>query len=336
MNIPKQLNRGQTAVMFLVVITALIGVVGLGSDVAVLYFNWVQLQKGVDAAALAGAGYLPDDPAAASATARTYARNNGIGSSELVGAPIISSNDKEITVSAKRTVPYFFFRAVGLFSGDVAATATARAPYATSTVGGGNGTTGNPSGNGGSGEDSNGAPFYGSSVGQFGLVPIGLDYTTPYTADQSVTLNYEQVGPGNWGSLALGGTGGNNLRNNIANGFSGPISIGDWVGTEPGQKVGPVDQGFNDRIAAAEANYPNGTFSSHDPANPRVLIVPMVDWTDPNGRNAVQVKAFAALWLDSVSGGTIQAHFIEQVAYNSPPDPNAPFRGAKGRPILIK
>ncbi len=30
----------------------------LGTDVAVMYFNWVQLQKAADAAALAGTFYL--------------------------------------------------------------------------------------------------------------------------------------------------------------------------------------------------------------------------------------------------------------------------------------
>ena len=46
--------------------------------------------------------------------------------------------------------------------------------------------------------------------------------------------------------------------------------------------------------------------------------------------------AFASIWIDSERWGTIQAHFIEKEAFNSTGDPNAPFRGARGRPILIK
>jgi hypothetical protein len=51
------------------------------------------------------------------------------------------------------------------------------------------------------------------------VLPIGLDWSTPYTFQQPITLNEGQVGPGNWGSLALGGTGGSNEGTNIADGY---------------------------------------------------------------------------------------------------------------------
>jgi len=35
-------------------IATLLGAMALGTDVAVMYFNWVQLQKGADAAAIGG------------------------------------------------------------------------------------------------------------------------------------------------------------------------------------------------------------------------------------------------------------------------------------------
>jgi hypothetical protein len=62
----------------------------------------------------------------------------------------------------------------------------------------------------------------------------------------------------------------------------------------------------------------------------------MVVWNSPNGRNEVQIMALAALWVDSVNKGTIQAHFIDAASFNSTGDPNAPFRGARGRALLIK
>jgi hypothetical protein len=172
------------------------------------------------------------------------------------------------------------------------------------------------------------------------VLPIGLDFSTPYTFNQSVTLNQQgsagQYGPGNWGSLALGGTGGSNERTNIANGYGGPLAINQWVTTEPGFKKGPVDQGFTDRISNGQSNFPSGTFDAHSPIDPRVIILPMVVWNSPNGRSQVEIMAFAALWVDSVSGGTINAHFIDTASFNSTGDPNAPFRGARGRAQLIK
>src|SRR3984893_2898446 len=50
--------RGQMAVIMTFAMATLLGAMALGTDVAVMYFNWFQLQKGADAAALAGAFYL--------------------------------------------------------------------------------------------------------------------------------------------------------------------------------------------------------------------------------------------------------------------------------------
>jgi hypothetical protein len=136
--------------------------------------------------------------------------------------------------------------------------------------------------------------------------------------------------------LALGGVGGNNLRNNIADGYRGPISVGDWITTEPGKKVGPVDQGFQDRLTLAQSTNPNDTSSSHVLTNPLVLVLPVVNWEHPNGRSQVQVTAFATVWLDSYNQGKVTVHFISQVIANSFGDPNAPYFGSRGSPILVK
>jgi Flp pilus assembly protein TadG len=336
-------SKGQISVALILVIMALLGAIGLGADLTLLYFNWVILQKGVDAAALAGAGYLQSDSQAvpqAISKAVTYAQSNGIKNSELQkdgsgnGAYVPGPNYSTITVTAKRTVPYAFFKLIGLSSGNVAATATAQMPLAPSCV---NCISALPT------PGSQPTVIPGnicSSVALCNVLPIGLDFSTPYTFNQSVTLNQQgsagQYGPGNWGSLALGGTGGSNERTNIANGYGGPLAINQWVTTEPGFKKGPVDQGFTDRISNGQSNFPSGTFDAHSPIDPRVIILPMVVWNSPNGRSQVEIMAFAALWVDSVSGGTINAHFIDTASFNSTGDPNAPFRGARGRAQLIK
>jgi hypothetical protein len=332
-------RRGQISVALILVMTVIVGAIGLGADMALLYFNWVILQKGVDGAALAGAGYLGGDSTAAAqavTVAKTYAEKNGIKDAELITdgggnvAYVPGPNYNSITVTAKRTVPYTFFKLIGLSNGKVAATATAQMPQAPSCV---NCTSAIAT----PGSQPTVIPgSVCSGVGQCNVIPIGLDWSTPYTFDQSVTLNQGQVGPGNWGSLALGGTGGSNERTNIADGYQGPLAINQWVDTEPGFKKGPVGQGFSDRIAQAQSEYPSATFSNHTPDDPRAIILPMVVWNSPNGRSQVEIMAFAAIWIDSESGGTIQAHFIDVEAFNSTGDPNAPFRGARGRPILIK
>ena len=318
-----RLRRGQIAVVTALALPALLGSVALGTDVSIHYYNWVQLQKGVDAAVLAGANYLPEQPDVATTVAQNYANLNAIQPSEIVSTTV-SPDDQTITMQARRTVPYYFARVLGLTSGLVQAAATAEVTYPPGSIGV------PPGGSGGSGG------YYGSSVGQFGLVPIGVDYNTPYSYNEPVTLNYDQVGPGNWGSLGLGSPGGAVLRQNIADGYYGPIAVGDWVPTKPGKSTGPIDQGFNDRMSAGLSSDPSGTFSSHALNDPRVIFVPMVNWESPNGESYVEVMGFAALWVDSVSGGQIFTHFIGQVAPNSLPNPDAPYYGAKGPPLLIK
>ena len=297
---------------------ALVGAIALCTDVAVMYFNWMELQKAADAAAAAGANYLPEQPDIAASEANSYATSNGIQPSEIVST-LMTNNNTQITIKLQRTVPYYFASVLGqLISGPVAAGATASVPYGTTTI------------------DSSGPGTYGSTAGQYGLLPIGLDYSTVYHYNQSVTLNYHQVGSGNWGSLALGASGGSNLRSNIANGYDGPVSVGDWVTTEPGKKVGPVNQGFADRISAGLSTYPSGTFASHALNDPRAVTVPTVDWANTNGRSQVLVKGFAELWIDSESGGRIHAHFIAQVVPNSVGGPSALFYGAQSVPIVIQ
>jgi hypothetical protein len=74
---------------------------------------------------------------------------------------------------------------------------------------------------------------------------------------------------------------------------------------------------------------PGGTFSDHLLTDPRVLIVPMVDFSNINGKSEVPVIGFAALWLVSVDNqNDITTYFINEVAPGSTPDPNAPTYGA--------
>jgi hypothetical protein len=89
--------RGQIAVLYAGMIVGLLGATALATDIAVMYLNWQHVQKGVDAAATAGANYLTglaftgtaaagcgsesDD---AEKAACTYAANNGSAREEPV------------------------------------------------------------------------------------------------------------------------------------------------------------------------------------------------------------------------------------------------------------
>jgi hypothetical protein len=327
----RRFSKGQTFVIISLVIPVLVGATALGTDIAVEYYNWVQLQKSADAAVLAGANYLPDNPTSAVAIANQFAQTNGAKAIEITSTTVGAGN-QSITIQLKRTVPYYFARVLGLSSGIVTVSAQAGPQYPPSTV---NATSPSQVPPGGDNNGNNGADC--GSVGACGLIPIGLDSHTIYTDGAQITLQQGQVGSGNWDLLALGGVGGNNLRSNIADGYNGMVSVGDNVTTEPGKKVGPVDQGFQDRLTLAASIDPSGTYSSHKLNNPRVLLVPVVDWSQGiHGRSTVPVTAFATVWLDSYSGGQVTVHFISQVVAKSFGNPNAPYFGSRGSPIMLK
>jgi Flp pilus assembly protein TadG len=354
-------SRGQIAVIFTLASVTLIGAMALGTDVALLYFNWMQLQKAADAAALAGANYLPTDTTDAVSQAETFIQKNGLSTSEY-DTPTISNNDTQITVTAHRTVPYYFARLLGLTSAHVSVTAIAQAPYSPTTIGSG-GTTTTSSGSGGG---SSGTPVSvtdcGSSTGQFDVLPIvvnqstanvyvnGGSYTlnrTGDTADSSGNGNGKGNGngpwtdaPGNWGAISLCGNtnSGNSLRSSLADGFYGPISVGQTVSAVTGVKNGPIAQGLGDRINASADN--PTTFS---PTDPRAVIVPVVSGFSGCGGNTctLTVTGFLAFYIDSVNGGAITGHFVtKEVLEASAGDPLAYggglSNGVRGDPILIK
>jgi Flp pilus assembly protein TadG len=294
-------HSGQTTVLLAILLPSLVGSVALGVDVSVFYFNWSQLQAAADSAALAGAAYLPSSPTKAVDVASEYAELNGVSGSEIVTNAVAADN-QSITVECSRDVPYYFAKVLGLATGTVATRAIAAIRTAGSVR---------------------------------GIVPIGIAADTNYTYGQPIQL-ISGVGPGNWQPLALGGTGAATYTNNIINGYQESIAVGDWLATEPGVMVGPTKTGFNARITAGLAEYPGGTFDNHELDDPRVVVVPMVDFSGIEGRSDVPVMGFAVLWIVSVSGnGQIQAYFIEQTVSGAEPGDGASNFGAY-RAVLVE
>jgi Flp pilus assembly protein TadG len=282
-------RRGQILVMLTILIPVMLGVVAMGVDITVFYWTWAEMHAAADAAVLAGAASLPDSPTLAIAATKTYAQNNGMVASEIA-SPVVAADKLSISVTLTRVVPYYFGRVLGLTSSPVVVNAT--------------------------------ASLFNTGAAT-GTLPIGLSIQTTYAFGQSITLHQGGVGPGNWDALALGGTGGANYSNNLANGYAGQISVGDSLTSEPGVKTGPTSSGINTRVSNGNSVDPGGTWSDHTLTDPRVAIVPVVDWTGCHGRCSVPVKGFAALWITSASGSDINAVFIGAVAQNAVPSQTA-------------
>jgi Flp pilus assembly protein TadG len=208
--------RGQIAVVMALATAALIGAMALSTDVGLLYYNWGLLQSAADSAVLAGATYLPSNPDNAVSVANSFAAQNGIGATDVISTTV-SADQMSITTHLTRTVPYYFALVIGLSSGQVTAVATA-------------------------GLQSVGAVS--------GVLPVGIDSRTTYTYGQPISLLTGQYGPGNWGPLALGGTGASNFASNVQYGYAGSLAVDQILATETGQMVGPTRSAFNARLTA--------------------------------------------------------------------------------------
>lgn len=285
-------------VILALALVGLLGAIALCTDESIIYFNWAELRNAADSAVMAGANYLPGNPNLAVSTANSFATQNGIATSEIVSTQV-SQNNTEVTIVLRRIVPYYFARVLGLVSAPIQVTATA-----------GIEATGGYGGNGNH------------------LIPIGLDCPSGscYTPGATVQFKQGQVGPGNWDPLALNANGGATYRDQIMYGYQGaPLYIGNYVATEPGNLVGPTLQGFDYRLQqSASMNLGDGP-SDPNPNDPMVIEVPMVDFTQINGKSQVPITGFAELWIDSVDGsGSITATFIASVSADNIPSPTAP------------
>jgi Flp pilus assembly protein TadG len=363
--------RAQISVLFALAAVTLVGVMALGADVGVLYYNWGQLQKAADAAALAGASYLPNDTTTATSVAQSYATKNGIQASDVVTATPINSN-KQMVVTVQRTVPYNFARVLGLTDGYVKVSSTASVPPGTSTVNAGPGapvscggsacTSGGTTVTAGSGSSGSGTPFAGgcgTSTGAYNVLPIVVDSQTAaqWSQGASYTLNRMDASsgngpwvdaPGNWGFVQLcgsnSGNGGSGLRSAIADGYYGELSIGNTLSTLPGVKNGPVGQGLQGLQDRAPGSSLTPTPTSFNPSDPRAVIIPMASFAGCSGQCNLTITGFLAFYINQVDAnstntngvkGAMIGTFIAMVDPNSTASINAPNAGAMGDVVLI-
>jgi len=344
----RKLAKAQAAVILTLVIATLLGVMALGADVGVMYYQWNQLQKGADAAALAGANYLSEnltgeafastkvDPNCTTQTddaqkaACTYAVNNylAIDANSLVMNEQPASatpNTPNIQVIATRSgLPYMFGRVIGLTTYSVVASATAT---------------------------------QGSTGATNGLFPMGIQCTAPCNLNNLDPGSTSQFGvkftptftaSGNWqwlasSSVSCGGACGVGAA--VTSGMSGIYSIGESVTTKPGSdSQGPVQRAFAARFSTTSCpsvpdpcTNPAGTVPANDPC---MITVPAVDFNGGtaavNGSKTMPILGFAQVYIQPGSTtSNISACFIKQV------DPNAvasggPLLGSLGRPMLIQ
>jgi hypothetical protein len=335
-------SPGQVAILYALALTTLAGVIAMGADVAIMYVNWQQTQKVADAAAVAGSNYLTGtvytgtvdptctgQPDSASQVACTYAVKNGLAASTLTITEPGKTPPTIKVVATNSGLPYFFAKSLPVKKGDSPLSTYTVAASATS-AGGGTVTTVNAS-------ISNGT--------NLGLMPLGLQCATPcpagsFVAGQSVSFGQKFISAtinlaGNWGWLDLDGSGGSGLKNDLANGASTPYSAINPDGTcsgpgsctvytNPGGKVGPINQGLTARFKGCPAiadPCTGGNPTSIPAGDPCLVVVPVVDFAAAAkaGKTNLTIETFAEVYLDptTTDGTHINGCYVSAVVGNS-------------------
>ena len=119
-------DRGQATVITLLFLVVLLGMAALVLDMGSWFRADRATQSTADAAALAGAQALPENPGQATTLAQQYATNNGgLGTGNIQISTKLVSNDT-IKVTVTRSAPGFFSKVFGVKKVTVGSTATAR------------------------------------------------------------------------------------------------------------------------------------------------------------------------------------------------------------------
>ena len=286
-------ERGQALVLTTIFCAALLGMAALVLDVGHWYRSKRDLQAIADAAALAGAQALPENPGQANAIAIQYAHDNGGPTPTVTFTSKYLPNDT-IHVEVARDEPGFFSKVFSIDTVNIGSRATART--------------------GGLGAAQYAAPF-------------GIDERHPMLqckpdpCQDETTLDLQKVGPGAFRILNLdhsvGGTGQQILGDWIDNGYGGFMDVNSDYNSDSGAKFNASEV-----KAAMQRAEDSG----------RELLFPVYRAVDGQGAGLTYtVIGWAGFIVDAFDGngssGTITGHFTRFIAQGIQGSSGTPLYG---------
>jgi Flp pilus assembly protein TadG len=287
-------ESGQVLVFVVALLVILIGMAALVIDGG----SWLRaqrhLQTAADAGALAGAQDLPNT-GGASANAISYAQTNYTGIPDpTVTFPVDSSCGVNscINVAAETTAPGFLAKIYGSVFSNVTIRAHARAGLSI------------PS------SLKNVAPVAVKTT----LACRATTVPSCFNVQKTLSFNESDVssstiglidltchGPTSSACSSTAGIGGSTLKDWIENGFSAALPSSQWYGVKTGETVGPVKQGFTNRIGIP-------------------LFFPVFDQVTNIGSSYFfHIVGWSAFVIDEVvqwgpGGRTLKGHFVTFIA----------------------
>jgi hypothetical protein len=280
-------QRGQSMVLTLVFLTALMAMGTAVLDVGSWYRTHRHTQATADAAVLAAAQELPDFPADAVTVAVDYADRNegGVTADDVEFSSTVVANDT-VKVTARKNAPGFLSRLFGIDSLTARATASAR-------------------------------------VGALGqakwAAPVGVDFRhdmlrcTPALEcdprfDEPTEIAFDKVGPGAFRLLNIDGS----------HGGTGPPVIGEWIRTGLDGYMPRDEWYYSDPGIKPNSSHIKGALESRF-GDGKEILIPIYSDTKAQGAG---FEYFVVGWVGWVVTGfdirgvneaTIRGHFTRVI-----------------------
>ena len=294
-------ERGQAIVFVIAILTVLIGIGALVIDGGSWFRTQRHLQTAADAAALAGAQDLPN-AGLAQPSALDYAQRNYTAlpapTVTFPSTPPQCGPNSCINVAAQTSAPGILSRIYGAVFNNVTVQAHARAGV-----------------------------FVPSMMKN--LAPVAVKNTaacaaiSPACYGQTVTVAFDEsnVASSTIGLIDLtchstantacgvnAGIGANELKGWIETGFADALPVQQWYGVKTGQTIGPIRQGFTDRVGVP-LFFPVFDTVNQSGSNWYFHVIGWAAFVIHNGPNDIK-------WTPSTK--SLTGHFVQYIAADLP------------------
>lgn len=272
---------GSALVLFALLLVIILGFAGLVIDGGILYNTRSHLKKAANAAALSGVQEIITSDEAVEEIVDEVLDSHGERNS-LKKITLRPDNKQRLRVELEKNVSLYFLRLFKIDSMKIAAASTAGLNVM-------------------------------SSAG--GAVPLGIDENVPleYMKEYKLKVDSGESTYGNFGILALSGPGAKLYEQDLRNGFSGELKVGEIVDTQTGNIEGKTKDAVNYRINTC----PNTSDDLSDRDCSRIMLILVYKPYDvqSNQMKRVKITGFAYFYLKTPmdsKDSSVTGYFIKR------------------------
>jgi hypothetical protein len=207
-------ESGNTIILAALSLFVLLSIAGLAIDGGMLYMTKAELQKTANAAVLSGAQELTNNEGKVEDVTRSVVSAHDDGSSI---DNIFIEMEKKVAIDLSKTVPLAFSKLFGIETVQVKAHSAAEL----------------------------------RTMGRAeGAAPLGIDDSIPLEFNKEYQLKVDSDGVqfGNFGVLALGGTGARTYEENLRKGYQEELTVGDIIPTQTGNIAGKTIEVIKEKV----------------------------------------------------------------------------------------